>query len=151
MLKLIWNRLRSFRYISMPLFLMQPTAESYEITHERKFWTHEKSFEPTKYPREKILDPWNTHEKIASTHNIRKNFGATKYLPEKNSDPRNIHEKIFRTHKMPKTKYFRPTKYPTRHEGKRSGTRPTRSAMACDPRNLTHSKLHSLWWEKPAL
>ena len=32
----------------------------------RKFWTHEiptrKKFRPTKYPREKILDPLNTHE-----------------------------------------------------------------------------------------
>ena len=37
-----------------------------------KFWNHEiptrKNFRPTKYPREKILDPRNTHEKNFRTH-----------------------------------------------------------------------------------
>ena len=51
----------------MPLFLMQPTTENYEITHERKFWTHEiptrKNLGPTKYPKEKIWDSPNTHGK----------------------------------------------------------------------------------------
>ena len=45
---------------------MRPTTENYEITRERKFCTHEiptrEYFVPTKYPREKILDPRNTHE-----------------------------------------------------------------------------------------
>ena len=35
----------------MPLFLMRPTAENYEIAHTRE------DFGPTKYPREKIWDP----------------------------------------------------------------------------------------------
>ena len=34
----------------MPLFVMHPTTENYEIT-TRKY------FGPTKYPRENILDP----------------------------------------------------------------------------------------------
>ena len=57
----------------MPLFLTRPTNENHEITHGRKFWTHEKKFGtheiptrkyfgPTKYAREKILDPRNTHD-----------------------------------------------------------------------------------------
>ena len=37
-----------------------------------KFWTHEiptrKNVGPTKYPREKMLDPLNTHEKTFRTH-----------------------------------------------------------------------------------
>ena len=36
------------------------TGENFELTR--------KSFEPTKYPRENILDWRNTHKKIASTH-----------------------------------------------------------------------------------
>ena len=43
-------------------------------THNKKFCTHEKNFtprknyekiffEPTKHPSQKMLDPWNTHEK----------------------------------------------------------------------------------------
>ena len=39
---------------------------NYEIIHEKKNWTHEiptrRNFGPTKYPRENILDPQNTHE-----------------------------------------------------------------------------------------
>ena len=50
----------------MPLFLMRPTTEIYEIAYEREFWTHEiptrKYLGPAKYPREKILDPRNTQE-----------------------------------------------------------------------------------------
>ena len=82
----------------MPLFLMRPTTENYKITHKRKFRTHEistrKNLEPTKYPREKILDPRNTHEKKLWTHKIptRKYFGPMKYLREKNLDPRNTHK-----------------------------------------------------------
>ena len=56
----------------MPLFLMRPTIENYEITNERKCWTHEiptrKNLGPTKYSREKILNPRNTHEKEIGTH-----------------------------------------------------------------------------------
>ena len=57
----------------MPLFPMQPTTKNYEINHE--------NFGPTKYPREKIVDPRNTHEKKLCSHEIpaRKNLGPTKY------------------------------------------------------------------------
>ena len=67
--KTIWNRTRSFRYISVPLFLLRQTTENYEIPTR-------KNFEPTKYPREKIFDARNTHEKKFVTHKIptRKNF-----------------------------------------------------------------------------
>ena len=53
-----------------------------------------KCFEPTKYPREKHLDPQNTHGKKFWTHETptRKNFGVTKYPREKILDPRNLHE-----------------------------------------------------------
>ena len=60
----------------MPLFLIPPTNENYEITHERKFWTHE-------IPTEKIWNPRNTHEK---------NLNLTKYTREKIFVPRNTHE-----------------------------------------------------------
>ena len=66
LLKSSWNRIRSLRCISMPLFLMPSTTKNYEITHERKFWTQEiptrKNLKLTKYPRENILDPRNSHE-----------------------------------------------------------------------------------------
>ena len=54
-----------------------------------------------KKPREKILDPQNTHEKKTETHEkpTRKIFGPTKYPREKFPDPQNTHEKNFRTHK----------------------------------------------------
>ena len=62
--KSIWNRIRSLRYISIALFLMRSTTENYEIPTR-------KNLGPTKYPRENILDPRNTHEK---------NFGPMKYV-----------------------------------------------------------------------
>ena len=54
-----------------------------------------------KKPREKIVDPQNTHEKKTETHETptRKIFGPT-----------NTHEKSFRTHKIPTRKIFGPTK-----------------------------------------
>ena len=53
---------------------MQPAAENYKIndkikfsTHEKKFGVYEipstKSFGPTNYTREKLLDSRNNHEK----------------------------------------------------------------------------------------
>ena len=59
----------------MPLFLMQPTTEIYEIPHTRG------NFGPTKYSQEKTLNPLNIHEKKFGTHEIptRKNLGSTKY------------------------------------------------------------------------
>ena len=72
-----------------------------------KIWTREiptrKFFKPTKYPRKKILDLRNIHEKInldpRNTH--AKKIGPAKY-------PR---EKIW-THEIPTIKIFEPTKYP---------------------------------------
>ena len=94
----------------MPLFLIRPTTENDEITHERKFWTHEiptrKNLGPAKYPRGKTLDPRNTHEK-------------------KICDPLNTHQKIFWTHEIPMRKIFGPTKYALTHDG----------TMALDPRD----------------
>ena len=82
LLKSIWNRIRSLRYISMPHFFMRPETENYEITYERKFLTREiptrKNFGPTKYPQEKS---WT--REIPT----KKNFGPTKYPREKNLDP----------------------------------------------------------------
>ena len=53
-----------------------------------------KNFGPTKFPREKVFDPGNTHEKKIGAHEIptRKNFGPTKYLRDNISDPRNTQE-----------------------------------------------------------
>ena len=87
MLKSIWNRIRSLKYISMPLFLMRPTTENYEITNERKFWTHEipsrKNFGPTKYPRENF----RTHE-IPTKEGWHD--GTTLTRPTMARDPRNL-------------------------------------------------------------
>ena len=70
----------------MPLFLMRPTTENYEITHERKFWTH-------KIP-------------------MRKNLGPKKHPCEKNLNTPKIHVKKFGIHEIPTRRYFRPTKSP---------------------------------------
>ena len=100
-----------------------------------KFWAHEIptriNLWPTKYPREKILDPRNTHKKKYWTHEIptRKNLRPTKYPRENILDPPNAHEKNFRTKR--------------RHDA----TRPT---MVRDPRNLAHSAFQiksSLIWD----
>ena len=65
----------------MPLFLMRPTTGNYEFTHKSKFWTQEiptrKYFGPTKYPREKILDP-------------RRHDGTRHTRPMMARDPRNL-------------------------------------------------------------
>ena len=85
---------------------MQPTTENHEISCEKKNVTHtSKMFVPTKYPRENILYPQNTHEKKFGTHRMptrkkfwaheiptRKNFGPTKHPRKKISDRRNTHE-----------------------------------------------------------
>ena len=77
----------------------------------------------------------------------KKNFGPTKYPRERFLDPRNTHEKKFRIYEIPKRKKFGPTKYPwvknsgTRntYEGKwRNSTRLRRSSIARDSRNLAH-------------
>ena len=62
MLKSIWKRIRSFRYIFVPLFLMQPATEHYEIiTHVKSLnpiiRTTRTNFGSTKYPREKKIQP----------------------------------------------------------------------------------------------
>ena len=94
----IWNRIRSLRYISMPLFLMRLTTENYEFTHRREFWTHEiptrKYFRLSKYPRENIFYPRNTHEKKVLTHEIptkaRWHDGTRPTRPTIARDPRNL-------------------------------------------------------------
>ena len=63
-------------------------------THEKDFWTYKistrKNLEPTKYPREKILDSRNIREKKFPSYEIptRKNFRLTKYPRDKNFNPR---------------------------------------------------------------
>ena len=93
-----------------------------------------KHFGPTKYPREKILDQRNTHEKKFRTHEIPtgKKLRPTKYPRQK-----------FETHKIPTGKYFGPTKYPRgkfSDQRRHDGTRYTRTTMAQDSRNLAHSR-----------
>ena len=64
-----------------------------------------KNFAPTKYPREKMLNPRNTPEKKIlgpPTYSREKTFGPTKYPREKKS----------RTHKILTRKRFRLTKHP---------------------------------------
>ena len=62
-----------------------------------------KNFGPTKYPREKVLDPLNTKDKIFRTHKI-----STK--KKKKWDPRNTREKTIWTHETPKEKKLGPSK-----------------------------------------
>ena len=120
-----------------------------------------KNFAPTKYPRGKMLDPRNTHEKKFCSHE-----------QEKPLDPRNTHEKKFRTHEILSRKKFRtheilmrksfrPTKHIGEkisdqrniHEKKKFGsskvrwhncTRHMRPTMTQYPRNLAHSFLFRL-------
>ena len=75
-------------------------------THEKKFGPAKytrKFFKPTKYPREKILDLRNIHEKkkLDTRNTHEKKIGPAKY-------PR---EKIW-THEIHTIKIFEPTKYP---------------------------------------
>ena len=85
----------------------------------RKLPTRE-SLGPTKYPREKILDPRNTHEK---------KLGPTKYPGESFLGPRNTHEQKFWAHEIPTKARWR------------DGTKPTRPMMTHDPRILAQSLL----------
>ena len=59
-------------------------------------YKREINFGTTKYPREKILDPRNTHEDKFCTHEIP--------MGKKNLGPRNTYENKFWTHEMPKKK-----------------------------------------------
>ena len=63
-----------------------PARENFEPT-KKNIWV-------TKYQREKIFDPRNTHEKIFWTHEIpaRKSFGHMKYQRDNILDPRKTHE-----------------------------------------------------------
>ena len=110
------------RYFSMPLFLMPPTTENYEITHKIKFWTHEiptrKNLGPMKYP---LIKSW-THERPT-----RKKLEPAKYPREKLWNPR-IH----------KRKNFGSTKHPRRHDD----TTLTWPTIARDPCNFT---LELMW------
>ena len=73
------------------------------------------------------MGPQNTHEKKFSIHEtyMRENLGPTKYS----------REKIW-THEITTTNNFKLTESQW-HDG----TRPTRTTMVRDPRNLAHSKL----------
>ena len=111
--KPIWNRIRSFKYISVPLFLLRPTTENYEIPTR-------KNFRLTKYPREKISDPQNTHEKNFGTNEKKflnpgnthkKKFWTHKIPTKKILEPRNTKENKFWTNEIPTRKNFGPTKY----------------------------------------
>ena len=108
----------------MPLSLMWSATENKEVTHERKFRTHEiptrKNLGPTKYPRKKT-----------GTHEIprRKFFGPTKYPRAKILAPRNTHEQKFWAHEIPTKARWR------------DGTKPTRPMMTHDPRILAQSLL----------
>ena len=87
----------------MTLFLMQPKTENYEITNEKKFWTHKiptrKKLRPTKYPRENILNPRNTKKKKFWTHKIptkaRWQDGTRPTRPTIAHDPRNLAHSLF--------------------------------------------------------
>ena len=85
--------------------------EVWDIFHAVNNW------KSRNYPREKILEQRNTHEKKSCTHEIptRINFGPTKYPRENIQNPRNTHE----------------------------GT----STMERDLRNLAHSKRTTVVWE----
>ena len=77
--RIFWSRSAAFIYSYSSLYFY-PLIPQEKISNPReKCWTHEKkcrtheiptktNFGPTKYPREKILDPWNTHEKSFWTH-----------------------------------------------------------------------------------
>ena len=70
-----------------------------------------------KYPRKTFLDSQNTHEK---------NLWPTRYPLEKPLDPQNTHEKKIGSHKIPTKARWH------------NGTRPTRSLMVRNQRNLAH-------------
>ena len=91
-----------------------------------------------KFPREKILNPPNTHEEKFGTHEMpaRKNWGSTKYQQEKIYDPRNTHEKNSGLTKYPQEKIGDP-RLPTKTQW-HHGTRPTRPTIAHDPLNMSH-------------
>ena len=93
--KLILNLFGQEHGIYLFLFLTYTLTRYLRNIYKKKnFWTHEdtheKKFGPTKYPREKISDPPNIHEKKCGTHEIpmRKNFRPTKYPREKITDSR---------------------------------------------------------------
>ena len=105
---------------------------NYNITHEKKNWTHEipmrKILVPQNSQKKIILNLRNTQEKEIWTHEIqtRNKFGPTKYSQEEISNPRNRQEKKFCTQEIPH-----------RHYG----------TMALDPRqpcwHATHWILHN--------
>ena len=92
-----------------------------------KFWKFSgENFRPTKYPRVKIVDPRNTHDRKLWTHEIltRKNLGPTKYPRENILNSRNAHEKNIQAHEIATMAQW--------HDR-------TRPKMAHDPQNLTYS------------
>ena len=89
MLKLVCNKIRGLKFIYIFLFSVTLSHAAnnwkylnHEISHKKMDSqnTHEKNFEPSKYPRRKILDPRITCGKKFWTTKIptRKSFGPTK-------------------------------------------------------------------------
>ena len=76
-----------------------------------------------------------------------KNFGSTQITSKKSFRPTNYPQEKIGTHEIPTKRYFGPTKYPReKNYGPtkarwHNGTRPTRSTMARDPRNLAHQSM----------
>ena len=108
-------------------FTKLPTRENFEST--RKYFRptkYLKKLAPTNYPREKILDPRNTHEESLFIHKLPtgKKLGPTKdpriyILDPRNSyekkwDPRSTHQNKLVTHEIPTRKHFGPSKYRSR-------------------------------------
>ena len=59
---------------------MRPATKNYETSHKRKIEPTWKNIEPTKHPREKILDSWIPTRKHSDPVIFTiKNLGPTKY------------------------------------------------------------------------
>ena len=82
--KLILNLFGQEHGIYLFLFLTYTLTRYLRNIYKKKF------LNPRRYPREKISDPPNIHEKKCGTHEIpmRKNFRPTKYPREKITDSR---------------------------------------------------------------
>ena len=78
--RIFWSRnTRIYLFLFLLFYKKKFQTHDPRNTYKIKFWTQEKkcrtyeiptktNFGPKKYPREKILDPWNTHEESFRTH-----------------------------------------------------------------------------------